>query len=49
MKGRRPGPGRLAGVSLHAAWSVEEVVLMSSVLGPGGSQYRVVATTSLGA
>jgi 2'-5' RNA ligase len=47
MKGRRPGPGRLAGVSLHASWPVDAVVLMSSLLGPGGSQYRVEATTAL--
>jgi 2'-5' RNA ligase len=47
MKGRRPGPGRLAGVPLHAEWAVRDVVLMSSVLGPGGSQYTVEAVTSL--
>jgi len=42
------GPANLAGTPVSAEWAVDEFVLMSSTLGPGGSQYAVVARVPLG-
>ena len=47
VRGSRPGPGRLAGLPVHAAWSVGHVVLMGSTLGPGGARYQTLATVAL--
>jgi 2'-5' RNA ligase len=37
------GPANLAGTPVSAEWTVPEILLMSSTLGPGGSRYGVVA------
>ncbi len=42
------GPANLAGTPISAEWTVPEILLMSSTLGPGGSRYGVVATVPLG-
>jgi 2'-5' RNA ligase len=42
------GPANLAGTPISAEWTVPEILLMSSTLGPGGSQYGVVAQVPLG-
>jgi RNA 2',3'-cyclic 3'-phosphodiesterase len=47
VKGRIPGPGRLAGVPVHAEWAVPSFALMSSMLGPGGARYDTVAAVPL--
>ena len=47
QRGRRPGPARLAGVPVHAEWTVATVSLMGSALGPGGAVYEEVATSAL--
>jgi 2'-5' RNA ligase len=41
------GPANLAGTLVSAEWTVKEIVLMSSTLGPGGSRYGVVAKVPL--
>jgi 2'-5' RNA ligase len=43
------GPANLAGTPVSAEWTVREILLMSSTLGPGGSRYGVVAQVPLGA
>ena len=47
QRGRRPGPARLAGVPVHAEWTVEAVSLMGSTLGPGGAVYETQVTVAL--
>ena len=47
VRGRRPGPARLAGMPVSATWPVDRFSLMGSTLGPGGSRYETVATYSL--
>ena len=42
------GPANLAGTPISAEWTVREILLMSSTLGPGGSRYAVVSTVPLG-
>jgi RNA 2',3'-cyclic 3'-phosphodiesterase len=42
------GPANLAGTLVSAEWTVKEIFLMSSVLGPGGSRYGIVAKVPLG-
>ncbi|HXQ59850.1 MAG TPA: RNA 2',3'-cyclic phosphodiesterase [Acidimicrobiales bacterium] len=42
------GPANLAGTPISAEWAVDEFLLMSSTLAPGGSQYAVVARVPLG-
>jgi RNA 2',3'-cyclic 3'-phosphodiesterase len=42
------GPSNLAGTPISAEWTVEDVVLMSSTLGPEGSRYGIVARVPLG-
>lgn len=42
------GPANLAGTPVSAEWTVPELLLMSSTLGPGGSRYGVVAQVPLG-
>ena len=46
--GRARGPAGIAGAPLDAAWRVEAVVLVSSVLGGRGARrYETVATVAL--
>jgi 2'-5' RNA ligase len=49
VRQRETGPANLAGTPISAEWTVDEVVLMSSTLGPGGSRYGIVARVPLGA
>jgi RNA 2',3'-cyclic 3'-phosphodiesterase len=42
------GPANLAGTPISAEWTVREIALMSSTLGPGGSRYGLVAKVPLG-
>jgi 2'-5' RNA ligase len=46
-RGRARGPAGIAGASLDAAWRVEAVALVSSVLGAPGSRYETVASVAL--
>jgi len=46
-RGRRPGPRQLAGAPMAAAFAVDEVLLCSSVPGPGGSVYEVRSRLAL--
>ena len=46
-RGRARGPAHLAGVPLAARWPVQQVELVSSVLGPEGSRYRTEAAVAL--
>jgi len=48
VRRRQTGPANLAGTPISAEWTVGEIVLMSSTLGPGGSRYGVVAPVPLG-
>jgi 2'-5' RNA ligase len=48
VRQRETGPANLAGTLISAEWNVDEIALMSSTLGPGGSIYRVVAGVALG-
>jgi len=48
VRQRATGPANLAGTPVSAEWTVDEIVLMSSTLGAGGSRYGVVATVPLG-
>ena len=41
-RGRRAGPSSLSGAPLSGSWTVSELVLFSSVGGPGGQRYDVV-------
>ncbi len=41
------GPANLAGTPISAEWTVREIFLLSSALGPGGSRYGVVARVPL--
>jgi len=45
---RETGPANLAGTPLSAEWTVDEILLMSSTLAPGGSRYGIVARVPLG-
>ncbi len=47
VRQRATGPANLAGTPVGAEWTVDEILLMSSTLGPGGSRYAVVATVPL--
>ena len=47
VRQRETGPANLAGTPISAEWSVDEIVLMSSTLGPGGSRYGAVARVPL--
>jgi 2'-5' RNA ligase len=47
MRGARPGPGRLAGIPVHASWPVESMALMGSTLGPGGARYETLESVLL--
>jgi RNA 2',3'-cyclic 3'-phosphodiesterase len=47
VRRRQTGPANLAGTPISAEWSVREIHLMSSTLGPGGSRYGVVARVPL--
>ncbi len=47
VRGERPGPGRLAGVPVHAEWVVDSMMLMGSTLGPGGARYETLASVPL--
>ncbi|HUY22600.1 MAG TPA: RNA 2',3'-cyclic phosphodiesterase [Acidimicrobiales bacterium] len=47
VRGREPGPAHLAGAALRESWRVEEIELVSSTLGPGGSTYTVLARVPL--
>jgi 2'-5' RNA ligase len=49
VRRRQTGPANLAGTPISAEWTVTEIALMSSTLGPGGSRYGVVARVPLGA
>ncbi len=42
VRQRQEGPANLAGTPLSAEWTVDEILLMSSTLAPGGSRYGVV-------
>jgi 2'-5' RNA ligase len=48
VRRRQTGPANLAGTPVSAEWTVKEIALMSSTLGPGGSRYGVVARVPLG-
>jgi RNA 2',3'-cyclic 3'-phosphodiesterase len=41
------GPANLAGTPVAAEWSVSDIDLMSSTLGPGGSSYAMVTRIAL--
>lgn len=41
------GPANLAGTPISAEWTVQEIALMSSTLGPEGSLYEMVARVRL--
>jgi RNA 2',3'-cyclic 3'-phosphodiesterase len=41
------GPANLAGTPISAEWRVDEILLMSSTLAPGGSRYGLVAQVPL--
>jgi 2'-5' RNA ligase len=45
---RETGPANLAGTPLSSEWTVDEILLMSSTLAPGGSRYGIVARVPLG-
>jgi 2'-5' RNA ligase len=47
VRQRETGPANLAGTPIGAEWTVDEIALMSSTLGPGGSRYGVVARVPL--
>jgi 2'-5' RNA ligase len=47
VRQRQTGPANLAGTPVSAEWTVDEIALMSSTLGPGGSRYGVVAKIPL--
>jgi 2'-5' RNA ligase len=47
VRQRQTGPANLAGTLISAEWTVDEIALMSSTLGPGGSRYAVLATVAL--
>jgi 2'-5' RNA ligase len=47
VRRRQTGPANLAGTPISTEWSVREILLMSSTLGPGGSRYEVVARVPL--
>lgn len=47
VRARARAPASLAGVSLVSSWSVPELVLYSSTLGPGGSRYRAIHRVAL--
>jgi len=47
MRGRRPGPTRLAGVPLQAAWPVTSISVMASTLGAGGARYDTLSVVTL--
>ncbi|HYA68550.1 MAG TPA: 2'-5' RNA ligase family protein [Acidimicrobiales bacterium] len=47
VRGERPGPGRLAGIPVHASWLVTHVALVESTLGPGGARYETRAVVAL--
>jgi 2'-5' RNA ligase len=49
VRQRETGPANLAGTPISAEWAVDQIALMSSTLGPGGSRYGVVARVPLGA
>lgn len=46
-RGGARGPGSLAGTALWAKWTVGEIVLYSSVLGPDGSRYNALHPVAL--
>ncbi|MGH9082735.1 MAG: 2'-5' RNA ligase family protein, partial [Acidimicrobiales bacterium] len=46
-RGGRRVPPALVGQSVAAAWPVEEVRLVASTLGPGGSRYTTVARATV--
>jgi 2'-5' RNA ligase len=47
VRGDKSGPGRLAGVPVHASWDVDSLSLMGSKLGPGGARYETIGTVEL--
>ena len=47
VRRRQTGPANRAGTPVSAEWTVREILLMSSTLGPGGSRYGVVARVPL--
>ncbi len=47
MRGQRRGPARLAGAGVESSWTVEQIELVSSTPGPGGSRYRVIAAVPI--
>jgi RNA 2',3'-cyclic 3'-phosphodiesterase len=48
VRGPRPGPAGLAGTHVWASWTVRDVLLVASTLGPGGARYTEVASVALG-
>ena len=47
-RGQARGPAAFAGAPIAAEWVVDELVLYSSALGPGGSRYEAVHRVALG-
>lgn len=47
VRGPAEGPANLAGTPIHAAWRVDEFVLVSSTLGAGGAHYETLETVPL--